>query len=61
MSDLPHKVLESLFNMPRSSEHEPGTMNWRKVAKKMQMLGPGIDVCLSSDAFPQQENYGTLS
>ncbi|WCJ29190.1 smr (Small MutS Related) domain-containing protein [Euphorbia peplus] len=57
VSDLPHKVLESLFKMPRSSEHEPGTMNWRNVAKKMQLLGPGIDVCLSSDAVPQQENY----
>ncbi|XAR58911.1 hypothetical protein NMG60_11014489 [Bertholletia excelsa] len=38
-SELPQLVLESLFNMPKSSEHEPNSMNWRDVAKKMISLG----------------------
>ncbi|XP_037494724.1 SMR domain-containing protein At5g58720 isoform X2 [Jatropha curcas] len=52
-SELAQKVLESLFNISRSSEHEPGTMNWRNVVKKMQSLGHGI--CPPSDAVPLQE------
>ncbi|XP_020972013.1 SMR domain-containing protein At5g58720 isoform X4 [Arachis ipaensis] len=43
-SELPQKVLESLFNIPKSSEHDKGTMNWRNVVKKMQSLGPEFDV-----------------
>ncbi|KAK6235039.1 hypothetical protein SCA6_010376 [Theobroma cacao] len=57
VSDLPHEVLASLFNIPKSSEQEPSTMNWRNVVKKMQSLGPGIDVSPSSVAEPQQEIY----
>ncbi|KAL0289066.1 UNVERIFIED_CONTAM: SMR domain-containing protein [Sesamum angustifolium] len=40
-SELPQKVLESLFNMPtpKTAEHEPNTMNWRNVVKKMTSLG----------------------
>jgi len=41
--ELPQKVLESLFNIPKSSEHDKGTMDWRNIAKKMQSLGPGFD------------------
>ncbi|XP_061345890.1 SMR domain-containing protein At5g58720 isoform X2 [Gastrolobium bilobum] len=44
-SDLSQKVLESLFNIPKSSERDKGTMNWRNVVKKMQFLGPGFDAC----------------
>lgn len=54
-SNLPQKVLECLFNVPMSSEHEPSTMNWRNVVKKMQSLGPAVDVFPSIDA--QQNNY----
>ncbi|KAG8662973.1 hypothetical protein MANES_01G161500v8 [Manihot esculenta] len=54
-SDLPQKVLESLFHISRSSEHEPGSMNWRNVVKKMQLLGSGVDVCPSSDAVSQHD------
>ncbi|MED6191678.1 hypothetical protein PIB30_002485 [Stylosanthes scabra] len=43
-SELPQKVLESLFNIPKSSEPEKGTMNWRNVVKKMQSLGPEFGV-----------------
>ncbi|XP_022729121.1 SMR domain-containing protein At5g58720-like isoform X2 [Durio zibethinus] len=57
VSDLPQELLDSLFNFPKSSEQEPSTMNWRNVAKKMQSLGPGIDVCPSSVAEPQQDIY----
>ncbi|KAF3610502.1 hypothetical protein DY000_02049895 [Brassica cretica] len=42
----PQKVLESLFNIPQSTKHEPKTMSWRNVAKKMQSLG--IDASSSS-------------
>ncbi|GLT27276.1 hypothetical protein SLA2020_022860 [Shorea laevis] len=57
LADLPQKVLESLFNMSKSPEHEPSTMDWRSVVKKMQSLGPGFDVCTSSVSEPQQGSY----
>ncbi|KAJ4834696.1 hypothetical protein Tsubulata_003600 [Turnera subulata] len=54
-SDLPQEVLESLFNIPKCSEHEPNTMNWRNVVKKVQSLGPRVDVLTSSDASAVQD------
>ncbi|KAE9594167.1 hypothetical protein Lal_00016965 [Lupinus albus] len=42
--DLPQKVLESLFNIPKSSEHDKDTMDWRNVVQKMRSLGPGFAV-----------------
>lgn len=57
-SDLSQTVLESLFNIPKSSEYEPSTMNWRNVVKKLQSLGPQFDVCPSSNADQQQDVYG---
>ncbi|XP_057955876.1 SMR domain-containing protein At5g58720 [Malania oleifera] len=42
-SDLSETVLQSLFNIPKSSEHEPNTMNWRNAVKKMESLGHGIN------------------
>ncbi|XP_021909886.1 SMR domain-containing protein At5g58720 isoform X2 [Carica papaya] len=56
-SNLPLKVLESLFNLPRSTEREPDKMDWRNVAKKMQSLGPGFDVYTSSVAELEQDTY----
>ncbi|XP_075515616.1 SMR domain-containing protein At5g58720 [Primulina tabacum] len=40
-SEIPQQLLESLFNMPtpKTAEHEPSTMNWRNVVKKMTSLG----------------------
>ncbi|XP_073139221.1 SMR domain-containing protein At5g58720 isoform X2 [Henckelia pumila] len=40
-SELPQQLLEALFNMPtpKTAEHEPSTMNWRNVVKKMTSLG----------------------
>ncbi|KAL4610171.1 hypothetical protein ACB092_08G032400 [Castanea dentata] len=55
-SELPQKVLESLFNVSKSPEYEPSTMNWRNVVKKLQSLGPGLDVYPSGVAEPQQNN-----
>ncbi|XVF05333.1 hypothetical protein REPUB_Repub05bG0163200 [Reevesia pubescens] len=57
LSNLPQEVLDSLFNIPKSSEQEPSTMNWRNVVMKMRSLGSAIDVCPSSDAEPQQDIY----
>lgn len=54
--ELPQKVLESLFNIPKSSVRDKSTMNWRNIAKKMQSLGPGVDVC-PNVAEPQQRAY----
>ncbi|KAL5077199.1 hypothetical protein RYX36_016183 [Vicia faba] len=54
--ELPQKVLESLFNIPKSSEHDKGTMNWRNIAKKMQSLGPGFGTC-TNVAEPQQRAH----
>ncbi|XP_043724354.1 SMR domain-containing protein At5g58720 isoform X2 [Telopea speciosissima] len=42
-SSLPQKVLESLFNIPKSAEHDPSSMNWKNVVKKMDSLGKGLD------------------
>ncbi|KAL3518064.1 hypothetical protein ACH5RR_020653 [Cinchona calisaya] len=41
--ELSQQVLESLFNMPtpKSAEHEPNTMNWRNIVKKLTSLGQG--------------------
>ncbi|KAA3458577.1 SMR domain-containing protein isoform X3 [Gossypium australe] len=60
VSNLPQEVLDSLFKIPKSSEHEPSTMSWRNVVKKMQLLGPPIDFCPSTDAEPHQDIYGIL-
>lgn len=57
-SNLSQKVLESLFNIPKSPEYEPSTMDWRNVAKKLQSLGPQFDVYPSSNADQQQDVYG---
>ncbi|CAK8565930.1 unnamed protein product [Lathyrus sativus] len=54
--ELPQKVLESLFNIPKSSEHDKGTMNWRNIAKKMQSMGPGFVTC-PNVAEPQQRAH----
>uniref|UniRef100_A0A1J3H5K4 Polyadenylate-binding protein-interacting protein 7 n=1 Tax=Noccaea caerulescens TaxID=107243 RepID=A0A1J3H5K4_NOCCA len=61
---LPQKVLESLFHIPQSAKHEPKTMSWRNVAKKMQSLG--IDASSSSgqgsqpDTFVKDDGYHEL-
>ncbi|EFH42546.1 hypothetical protein ARALYDRAFT_919077 [Arabidopsis lyrata subsp. lyrata] len=52
---LPQKVLESLFNIRQSPKHEPKTMSWRNVAKKMQSLG--IDTSSSSGEEPQPNTF----
>lgn len=51
-------MLESLFHISKSSDHEPKTMNWKNVVKKLQSLGPGFDVCPSSVAEPKQDTCG---
>ncbi|CAJ1960375.1 unnamed protein product [Sphenostylis stenocarpa] len=55
-SDIPQKVLESLFNFPKSTEHNTDTMNWRNVVKKIQSLGPGFNVS-PHVAESQQRTY----
>ena len=57
--DLSQKVLESLFNISKSPEYEPKTMNWKNVATKLQSLAPGYNVCTSGAAEAQQDTYGT--
>ncbi|KAL9276113.1 hypothetical protein ACSQ67_026342 [Phaseolus vulgaris] len=59
VSDIPQKVLESLFNFPKSTEHEKDSMNWRNVVKKIQSLGPGFNVS-PHVAESQQRTYGGL-
>ncbi|XP_062085172.1 SMR domain-containing protein At5g58720 isoform X2 [Humulus lupulus] len=53
--DLSQSVLDSLFNISKSPTYQPKTMNWRNVAKKLQLLGPQFDVCPSSDSTSQQD------
>ncbi|KAM7496449.1 hypothetical protein LguiA_020863 [Lonicera macranthoides] len=55
VSELPWKVLESLFNTPpKSSQHEPNTMNWRNVVKKMESLGQSFESCPLTNAELQK-------
>ncbi|TKY47154.1 Smr domain-containing protein YPL199C [Spatholobus suberectus] len=56
VSDIPQKVLESLFNIPQSTEHDKSTMNWRNVVKKIQSLGPGFNIS-PHVAESQQRTY----
>ncbi|KAK9940775.1 hypothetical protein M0R45_017416 [Rubus argutus] len=56
-SNLPQKVLESLFNISKSPEYEPRAMNWKNVVNKLQSLGPEFDVCSSSSAEAQQDTF----
>lgn len=39
---LPQQVLESLFHGPKSTAHEPDSMNWKNVVKKMEPFGQGL-------------------
>ncbi|KAF6153628.1 hypothetical protein GIB67_027495 [Kingdonia uniflora] len=41
---LAQKVLESLFNVPKNSENQPNSMNWKNVAKKMESFGQGFNL-----------------
>ncbi|KAM7256144.1 hypothetical protein ACFE04_011885 [Oxalis oulophora] len=59
-SDMPYEVLESLFNISPSSEHEPSTMDWSKVVKKMQSLGPAMNFNSSSVAESLPETCGKV-
>ncbi|KAJ8553062.1 hypothetical protein K7X08_020455 [Anisodus acutangulus] len=56
--ELPQEILESLFNMPtpKSAEHEPTTMNWKNVVKKMTSLGQKLGSC-SNDILPPQHTH----
>ncbi|XP_020240448.1 SMR domain-containing protein At5g58720 isoform X2 [Cajanus cajan] len=58
-SDIPQKVLESLFNIPKSTEHGKDTMNWRNVVKQIQSLGPRFNPS-QHVAESQQCTYGGL-
>ncbi|KAL2898726.1 hypothetical protein RDABS01_033475 [Bienertia sinuspersici] len=63
-SDLPHQVLESLFHIPRSLEHDPTTMNWRNVVKQMEafaqkrvQLGPSSFIARELSPQAKGEEY----
>ncbi|KFK27403.1 hypothetical protein AALP_AA8G378400 [Arabis alpina] len=53
---LPQKVLESLFNIPQSTKHEPKTMSWRNVAKKMQSLGIDASSSSGEESLPVKDD-----
>ncbi|KAL8129954.1 hypothetical protein V2J09_019109 [Rumex salicifolius] len=54
--ELPHEVLESLFSIPRRpSVHEPNTMNWRNVVKKLESFAQKRhDLCSLMTSTSQQ-------
>lgn len=60
-SELPQTLLETLFNVPRSPEYEPSAMNWRSMVKKMQSLGPAIDVTALSCVQDTCDNKGNFA
>ncbi|KAL6979103.1 hypothetical protein U1Q18_020768 [Sarracenia purpurea var. burkii] len=41
--ELAQNVLQSLFKIPKSAEHDPHNMNWRDLAKNMETLGQGTE------------------
>ena len=57
-SNLPQKVLESLFNISKTPEYEPKAMNWKNVVSKLQSLGPEMDGCTSNSAEAKQATFG---
>ncbi|CAN0854798.1 SMR domain-containing protein At5g58720 [Linum grandiflorum] len=54
-SEIPQEVLDSLYSITKSSTHEPHSMNWKNIVKKMQSLGP-VDVSPSSEVSNQDIN-----
>ncbi|XP_020525015.1 SMR domain-containing protein At5g58720 isoform X3 [Amborella trichopoda] len=40
--DPQQKVLETLFNIPESTEHEPKYMDWKSVTNKLEASGEGL-------------------
>lgn len=50
--DLQHKVLESLFNIPDSSKHEPSCMDWKKIVKKVESFGQGLEFTFANTEEP---------
>ncbi|KAK6935729.1 protein of unknown function DUF1771 [Dillenia turbinata] len=57
--DPSQMVLESLFNISKSIEHEPSTMSWRNVVKKLEVLGHGFDSCSSTIEEPRQNIHAS--
>ncbi|XP_054817927.1 SMR domain-containing protein At5g58720 [Prosopis cineraria] len=55
-SELPQKVLESLFDIHKSTEHDKDAMNWSNVVKKMQSLAPQLNASCGV-AKSQQHTY----
>ncbi|KAJ9565310.1 hypothetical protein OSB04_001276 [Centaurea solstitialis] len=55
-SELTQDVLESLFHTRKSSKHEPDSMNWRNVVKKMESLGQMFDYP-SEDTVEKQQVF----
>ncbi|KAL9260173.1 SMR domain-containing protein [Drosera capensis] len=56
--ELPEKVLRSLFNIPESSQRDPGSMNWKKVVKQVESFAQKrVGLCPPGSAGAQQVNY----
>ncbi|XP_074289927.1 SMR domain-containing protein At5g58720 [Silene latifolia] len=51
--ELPQQLLESLFSMPKSAEHEPSTMNWKNVVKQMETFAQKRVGLGCTDSLPQ--------
>lgn len=58
-SNIPQKVLESLFSIPESPVRKPGTMNWRNVVKKLESFRNGFNIQPPSTSESQKDIYGT--
>ncbi|OWM68742.1 hypothetical protein CDL15_Pgr024929 [Punica granatum] len=43
-SNVSQEVLESFYKIYKSPQHEPRTMNWRNIAKKLSSFSNGTDV-----------------
>ncbi|KAK9734706.1 hypothetical protein RND81_04G158200 [Saponaria officinalis] len=52
LDELPQQLLVSLFNMPKSAEHEPSTMNWKNVVKQMESFAQKRIELGPSDPLP---------
>ncbi|XP_077221905.1 smr (Small MutS Related) domain-containing protein isoform X2 [Tasmannia lanceolata] len=54
-SDLQQRVLDSLFSIAQSSEHKPNSMDWKKVVKKIESFGKGLEFRSASVSEPHQD------
>ncbi|XP_068638503.1 SMR domain-containing protein At5g58720 [Aristolochia californica] len=65
ISDLQQTVLESLYSIPKSSEHKPSSMDWKNVVTKIDSIGQpwklnGVVEPMKTTDFEKGNEYQVL-